>query len=272
MKQGARVTLARILLLAVVSSVAPAAVFQYELLGRSDEWLVIRENIPTSGSEKSACTYPRLDPSEYSGVRVHFVRVTADAKLAKLIRLETSTDSMAHYAPGPNGQACTSAAEAQEHWKAISARAQSLGIDLPGAAPAPVILGKAVDAKSCSLAGAERVPCRRLHRQQFQSGPIQIAVLLTAVAQSPDNQTCQFVGHRFGAAIQVTGLEFGSQPGSLAPGGFADHYDCRSQEFRPMRLYVMGGAAVLIASFKGTNIADRDEYPFFLVFPTEPVQ
>lgn len=93
---------------------------------------------------------------------------------------------------------------------------------------------------------------------------------LTAVPEAPDETLCQFIGHRFGAVIQVAGLNFGGAESSVAPGGFADHYDCRSQQFDPLRLYHLDRYVVLLVGFRGTNIADRDEYPFLLVFPDRP--
>jgi len=68
------------------------------------------------------------------------------------------------------------------------------------------------------------------------------------------------------------GLDFGKMGSGVAPGGFANHYDCRSQQFNPVRLYSLDDFVVLLGSFSGTNMADRDEYAFFLILPTKPTR
>ncbi len=261
--------------LAIQPGTAGAAVFQYEILGASEDWIVVRENIPASEADTAACTYPRLDPSEYVGVNVHFVRLPAEAKRGRLLSFEPPAEPMPLYVPARGGAGCTSVADADRRWKEIASRAKGLGISLSAGVPEPVVLGAAVPAKSCILAGtgvAERPPCRRVFKHPLKAGPIQIAVSLTAVPEAPDKRSCQFVGYRFGAAIQVAGLDFGTMESGVAPGGFSHHYDCRSQQFNPLRLYLFGGVGVLMGGFSGANIADRDEYPFLTVFPTRRAQ
>ena len=43
--------------------VASAAVFPFEALGASAEWVVLRENITATSEDTAACTYPGLDAS-----------------------------------------------------------------------------------------------------------------------------------------------------------------------------------------------------------------
>lgn len=61
------------------------------------------------------------------------------------------------------------------------------------------------------------------------------------------------------------------QSAAVAPGGFANHYDCRSQQFDLLCLYLLDGFMVLVCSFSGTNIADQNEYPFLGIPITSPV-
>jgi hypothetical protein len=60
--------------------VASAAVFQFEVLGVSDDWIAVRENIPVLPTDTDACRYPGLDPSLYTGATVHFYPLSAEAK------------------------------------------------------------------------------------------------------------------------------------------------------------------------------------------------
>ncbi len=254
----------------LVAAAESAAVFQFEVLGASADWIVVRENIPAPPSGAVVCTYPGLDPSEYVGATVHFVRLTDEAKRGRLTPLATFDRSVTVYAPGRSGEGCTSAADAEQKWREIAVHAKELKIGLSGKAPAPVALGTAVPAKSCILIGSASAagpPCRRVFRHVVGGAAIQIGVSLTAVPEAPDERSCQFVGYRLGVAVQVAGLDFG-KIGAPAPGGFADHYDCRGQQFDPLRLYSLDQFRVLLGTFRGANIADRSEYPFVVIIPT----
>jgi hypothetical protein len=256
----------------IVQAAVSTAVFQYEVLGVSDDWIVVRENIAASAADTAACRYPNLDPSEHTGARVHFVRLSAEAKRGRLAPLTKPDRSVTIYAPGRSGQACTSAGEAEQRWREITAHAKELGVSLSEKRPVPVVLGTAVPAKSCVLIGSVSgagPPCRRVFRQIVKGATIRIAVSLTAIPEAPDERSCQFVGHRFGVAIQVAGLDFGAM-GAAAPGGFADHYDCRGQQFNPLRLYSFDRVTVLVGGFRGTNIADREEHPFLVIIAARP--
>jgi hypothetical protein len=257
-----------------LASAAPCAeLFQFEVLGASNEWVVIRENIPALPADTAACTYPGLDPSKYVGVRVHFVRLTPEARFGRLFTPELPADSPVLYTPRRGAGACTSRADADRQWSAIVGRAKTSGVHLSEKGPVPVVLGAAVPAKACALLGGsvtQSTPCRRVFKHRMRDGGIEIGVVLTAIPEAPDKKSCQFVGHRLGAAIQVAGLDFGTMESGVAPGGFATHYDCRNQEFEPLRLYVLGAMAVLIGGFRGASIADRDAYPFILTFPSQP--
>jgi hypothetical protein len=244
--------------------------FQFEILGASGDWMVVRENIPSSAADTDACRYPEIDPSEYIGARVHFVRMSAEMKRGKLAALGTPDRSITLYAPGRAGEGCTPADEADQRWHEITAHAKELGVSLSARAPTPVVLGGAVPSKDCVLiapAGAGATPCRRIFRTAIHGVTMQIAVSLTAVPEAPNEQSCQFTGHRFAVAIQAAGPGFG-QLGAAVPGGFFDHYDCRPQQFDPLRLYVFEGLGVLLGDFRGTNIADRTEHPFVMALPS----
>jgi hypothetical protein len=263
--------------LAVLFAAAPAVgtVFQFEVLGASHDWLIIRENIPASAEDTAACSYPGLDPSQYVGAIVHFFQLSAEAKRGHVMSLEKPASSMMLYAHGRLDEGCTSAVDAQKQWADIVAHAKSLGIDIPTTPPVAAVLGEAVPASACVLArtaSMDKPPCRRDFRCALKKEAIRIVVSLTAIPEAPDERVCQFVGHRFGAAIQMVGLDFGKMGSSVAPGGFVDHYDCRSQQFDPLRLFVVDDFAAVVASFSGTNIASHHEYPFVIVFPTRPAR
>jgi hypothetical protein len=260
-------------MLVLVPAAACAAAFQFEAIGASDSWIVIRENIPASPADTAACSYPGLDPSEYVGVMVRFMRLSPEAKRGRLVPLDMQGRSMTLYTPARRREDCTSSAEADRRWREIDLHAKSLGAGLSAAPPTPVVLGEAVPAKACVLIGGAataKSPCRRVFTHPLKGGPIRIAVSLAAVPEAPDLRSCQFVGHRFGAAIQVAGLNFATMDSGIAPGGFAGHYDCRAQQFNPLRLYLLDQFMVLLGGFRGTNIADRDEHPFLVVFPVRP--
>lgn len=255
--------------LVAVPIVAPATVFPFEVLGSSADWVVIRENITATSEDTAACTYPGLDASEYVGAKVHFLRLSAEARRGRMVFPIKPDVSLPLYSPARGGQSCTSTTIADQRWKEIVARAKSLGIGLSSSRIAAVLLGDAVPARACVLMGSGD-QCRRVFKQALDDAAIRIAVSLTAVPEAPDETSCQFVGYRFGAVIQVAGPNLGTVESGVAPGGFADHYDCRSQQFDPLRLYHLDRFVVLLGGFRGTNIADRDEYPFLLVFPDRP--
>jgi hypothetical protein len=259
----------------LVPAVAWATTFQFEVVGASEGWIVIRENIPASSTDTAACTYAGIDPSRFIGATVHFFALSEDAKRGQLVVLGKPQSSMPLYAAVHGDQGCTSEADADRQWKEIVDKARGLGIEIPSTLPTPKLLGEAVQAKRCELiddTSMDKQPCRREFRHLLKHGIVRIAVSLTAIPEAPDKRVCQYVGHRFGVAIQVGGLDFGKMGSVVAPGGFANHYDCRSQQFNPVRLYSLDDSVVLLGSFSGTNIADRDEYAFFLIFPTKPAR
>lgn len=264
-----------LLIALVTSESAGTAAFQFEVLGASDDWIVVRENIPASASDTAACSYPGLDPSEFVGAVVHFLPLSVEAKGGRLVPLEKSESPMMLYAHGHLGEGCTSGLDGDRQWAEITDHAKKLGIEIPPKSPATVVLGEAVPANGCVLLGSNAVnksPCIREFKHTLKAGPIRIAVSLTAIPEASEKgkRSCQFVGHRFGATIQVAGLDFGEMGSGVAPGGFANHYDCRGQQFDPLRLYVLNDRIVLLGGFSGTNIADHNEYPFVLIFPSKP--
>lgn len=260
-------------LLHLAATSGNAAVFPFEVLGVSENWLVVRENIPARADDTSACTYPGLDPSQYVGATVHFFRRSDEDRRGRLLPLEKPAESMTLYAHGHQSQGCTSAANAKQLWGQIASRAASLGVALAATPPAAVVLGAPVPVNACNLLGGpgvDKPPCRQEFQHTLKEGAIRIAVSLTAVPEAPDLKTCQFVGYRLAIAIAVSGLGFGQPDSTLAPGGFANHFDCRSQQSDALRLYHVGSLVVLMGGFSGRNIAGRTEYPFAMVFPARP--
>lgn len=257
------------LALAVLAPAVPRAAtpFQFEVLGASTDWLVLRENVPVQGDVAEACRYPGIDPSEFLGARVHFVRLSEEAKRGRLTPFAPAEEPMPLFTPTRGPSPCTSRDEGRERWARIVARAGELGIDLAsGKALKPVTVGAAVPDRACVLLGGGEAAraCRREFDHAVRGQPLRIGVLLTAVPEAPDLATCQLSGLRLGAAVQVTGLDFG-QIGASAPGGFATHHDCRSQQLDPLRLYAIDGGLLVVGSFRGTSLADRGEYPFFVI-------
>ena len=258
---------------ALAPVLAGAAPFQFEVLSVSGDWLVLRENILAAASDTAACGYPGLDPSEFVGSSVHFVRLSPEAARGRATAPAQPESTIAVHAPQRGGAACTSAAETRQRWAEVAMRAQDLGITMPGAPPVPRVFGGVVPAARCALLGgkadAARPPCRSVLRPSLHGMPFRIAVALSAVPEAGDERTCQFVGHRMVAVLQVAGADFG-RIGRPAPGGVVEHFDCRPQQFQPMRLYDLGDVAALLVAFRGANIADRSEHPFVVVFPTRP--
>jgi hypothetical protein len=258
---------------AAVAAPQQAATFQFELLGATTDWVIVRENIPATSADTAACAYPRLDPSEHVGVTVRFLPLPPPAQRGRLMPVEAGDTPMPLYSPSRRGSPCTTAAEAQQRWAAIVARAARVGIELRADPLVPIVLGAPVPATACVLlrrGTARPAQCSAVYTRQIDGQRFRIAVSLAAVPEAPDGAACQYAGHRFSAALQVDGLDFGAAGSEVAPGGLADHYDCRGQQFEPLRLYAGGGVAVLLGGFRGTNIADRATYPFVIVFPTRP--
>ena len=254
----------------VFPAIASTELFQYEILSASATWIVVRENIAASPADTAACAYPGLDPSQFVGATVHFIQLSAEAKRGRLVPLPKPASSMVLYTPAPLG-GCTTSAEADRRRNEIAARAKDLEVPIPATPPVPVVLGTPVPAKACALMEATppgRTSCNREFKRVVHAKMIRIAVSLTAIPEAPDEKVCQFVGHRFGVAVQVTGLDFGQIGSGVAPGGFAEHYDCRSQQFNSLRLYMLDRFLVLLGGFRGTNIADNQESPFIVVAPS----
>jgi hypothetical protein len=256
-------------LILVSPAMASTELFQYEILGASANWIVVRENIAASAADTAACAYPGLDPSQFVGATVHFIQLPAEAKRGRLVPLPKPASSMALYTPATPG-GCTTSADAERRRNEIAARAKDLDVTLPANPPVPVVLGAPVPAKACALmeaASPGRTPCNREFKRVVHEKTIRIAVSLTAIPEAPDEKVCQFVGHRFGVAVQMAGLDFGKMGSGVAPGGFAEHYDCRSQQFNSLRLYLLDRFLVLLGGFGGTNIANSQETPFLIIAP-----
>jgi hypothetical protein len=254
--------------LALCSTLAGAATFQYQVLAASSDWLVLRENLPATSADTAACRYEDLDPSDFVGVRVHFLRLSAEAQRGGAMLVASPEATVDVLSARRDGQSCTDTEEARVRWDRVAERARSFGLSLPRPAVVPQVLGRPVPAARCEvLAGGAGAPCRVVHGVRVRGGPLRIAVSLMSVPIAADEKTCQFVGHRLAAVVQVAGLDFG-RIGRPAPGGVMAHSDCRAQQFQPLRLFDFGDLAVLLATVRGANIADRSERAFVMVFPT----
>lgn len=245
----------------------------FEVLGASAEGLVLRENLPVRATDTDACRYPGLDPSEYVGAQVHVMPLTPAAQRGRLFEPALGVQALPLHAPS-SGSGCTTPEQAGRHWQAIVERAKSLGIALAAKAPQASVLGQPVPARSCELRGRDAAVLRRCSSEFVRpvggGRSVRIAVSVLAVPEAPDPAHCQFVGHRVGVAVQVSGLDFAA-PGAPAPGGFVTHHDCRAQQVEPWRLYVFGDRAVLLGGFRGSTMADGRTHPFVVTFPTRPL-
>ncbi len=247
--------------------VAPPA-SAFEVLGASQAWVALRENVVVGASDTDVCRYPGLDPSVYKGSIVHFVALSPSAISGKMFAPDLGAAPAPYLTPGTPQGGCTSLSEAQDRWRAIVARAKEIDIPIGENSRAPIPLGQPVTEEECELAarrGRARV-CDAAFIQTLAGQRFRIALSIRSAPEAPDKARCQFIGYRIGVAVQITGGAFGSV-GAPAPGGFVTHYDWRSQHVEPMKLYAFDRLAVLLVCFSSTNIADRTSTPSLVVFP-----
>ena len=244
---------------------------QFELAGASDEWLACRETIRDAREPLADCGYAGLS-GRARGMKLHFLRLSEAYKSGDLVAVARFDSSFAIYEPASDAPACTSRDISARRRRAAEAFASNVGITISQPVKPLAVFGSAVSAKACepmkkrSAAGV----CDASYMARIDGKPIRIARLLTAVPRAPDYNTCQFLGHRFMLAVQVSWLDLGEPESRSVPGGFAEHYDCRAQLFMPIRLYALPDQVILLASFRGDNIADWSEYPHVIVMPRNP--
>jgi hypothetical protein len=258
-----------ILLLWLMVVPAQGTTFQFEVLGASEEWVVLRENIPPSPGSLDACRYPGLDPALAIGVKVHFLRLSQEMKRGILSPAGPFESTFILYDPVKIQSNCTSPEASERNWKEIEMFAENQGLRLKRQTTWQAIWGTQVPDQDCVViekSPKARQSCDQIYETIMDGHRLKLAVSLLSVPEAPDEKKCQSVGYRFGAALQVKWLDIGRPGTGSAPGGFATHFDCRPQLFMPLRLYLFEDRFVLLSSFKGNNIADRDEYPFLLVF------
>jgi hypothetical protein len=264
------------ILIACMGSIpSQAASFQFEVLGTSEEWVVLRENVPPLPDVTDTCSYPGVDPSEAMGVKVHFIRISPELKRGVLFAAGPYEASFTLYEPARNPSGCTSSEDAERNWKSIDAFGKNHGLRLERQVPPKAILGVSVPDRQCTVLERNnklRQQCDRRYESVIDGRRMKVAISLFSVPEAPDENKCQFIGYRLGAAIQVEWLDLGTMGSGSAPGGFASHFDCRPQLFMPLRVYTFEDKIVLLISFRGNNIADREEYPFLSIFPRHGVK
>lgn len=250
---------------------SPAPPPQFEVIGASETWLAFREQLPLAHETVQECGYPGVPPSA-AGVAVHFLALSDRHAGGALVKVEAFDTTIVIYQRAGSAAECTPRATSELRWKQAEAFADRNDLTLLTDARPVASLGAAVRAEACEalMKVREKRPCDAFHEISIEGEPLQLAVLLTAVPQLPDLETCQFTGHRFVAALQVKWMDLGEFGSLAAPGGFADHYDCRAQLFMPVLVYALADWIVVLASFRGDNMADAREYPHVIVMPREP--
>jgi hypothetical protein len=244
---------------------------QLELIGASDEWLAFRENIRDAHEPLVDCGYAGLSGGTRA-MKLHFVKLPEAHRRGDLVALARFDSSFAVYEPASDSARCTARDVSARRRRDADAFASGRGITLARAVKPLATFGTAVPAKACEPMRKSTAVgvCDASYRARIDGKPIRIARVLTAVPRTPDYTTCQFLGHRFMVAVQVAWLDLGEPESESVPGGYAEHYDCRAQLFMPMRLYALPDRVILLATFRGDNIADRSEYPHVIVMPRNP--
>jgi hypothetical protein len=244
---------------------------QFELAGASDEWLAFRENIRDAREPLADCGYVGLSGGA-RGMKLHFVKLPEVHKRGDLVAVTRFDSSFAIYEPASDASACTSREVSARRRREAEAFSSSIGISVSRPIRPLAVFGSAVSAKVCEPMKKRSATgvCDAAYTARIDGKPIRIARFLTAVPRAPDYSTCQFLGHRFMLAVQVSWLDLGEPESQSAPGGFAEHYDCRAQLFMPIRLYALPDQVILLTSFRGNNIADWSEYPHVIVMPRNP--
>lgn len=276
MLKGVRIVSAT--LLAFVSSQGgyaqtPTPPPQLELIGATGDWLAFRENIRDAHEPLADCGYAGLSGNTRA-MKLHFVKLPETHRRGDLVALARFDSSVTVYAPASDASACTSREVSARRRRDAEAFASAHGIALAttGMVRPLATFGSAVPAKACEpmKKSAAAGVCDASYRARIDGKPIRIVRVLTAVPRAPNYTSCQFLGHRFMVAVQVAWLDLGGPESEHVPGGFAEHYDCRAQLFMPIRLYALPDRVILLASFRGDNIADWSEYPHVIVMPRNP--
>jgi hypothetical protein len=246
---------------------------QLELIGASRDWLAFRENIRDAHEPLADCGYAGLS-SNTRAMKLHFIKLPEAHRRGDLVALARFDSSVTVYAPASDASACTPREVTARRRRDAEAFASAHGITLAsaGAIRPLATFGSAVPAKACEpmKKSAAAGVCDASYRARIDGKPIRIVRALTAVPRAPNYTSCQFLGHRFMVAVQVAWLDLGGPESEHVPGGFAEHYDCRAQLFMPIRLYALPDQVILLASFRGDNIADWSEYPHVIVMPRNP--
>jgi len=244
---------------------------QFELIGASEEWLAFRENIQEAHEPLADCRYPGLSAATRA-MRVHFVRLSEPDKRGELVQIDRFDQSFTIYEPTSDATGCTSQELSEQRRKQADAFALKHGFAISNPIHPLVAFGSVVQAEACEAAKkvVGHTGCDERYEAKIDGQPIRLARILTAVPRAPDYVTCQFVGHRFVLGLQVSWLDLGTAESLYAPGGFAEHYDCRAQSFMPIRLYALPEIIIVLASFRGDNIADFNEHLSVIVMPRKP--
>jgi hypothetical protein len=250
----------------------PANTFaaQFEIIGASDAWIALWENVPPTPDALDSCAYGALEAGAAIGVKIHFVRVSPEMKRGILSSVGPFDSSFTFYEPAKNRGGCTSAEMATKNWNDIEVFANQQGVRVSKAPKVRSLFGSPIPANACTLfdklkstQNASKT-CNHVQETTIDGQRLTVAWSLVSIPEAAEESKCQFIGHRFGAALQVKWLNSDAFGSRAVPGGLIAHFDCRPQLFMPIRLYVFEERIVLMASFKGDNIADHNEYPSIL--------
>lgn len=242
---------------------------RFEIMGSSEDWIAVRENVADRGHEPAKrCGYPGLADS-IVGQSIHFLELTEPMKRGRIVELDAFAASYEIFAaPGADG-GCTDSATSKSRRTAAHRFAAEHEVELAPKASPLAILGEPIRSDSCEALERTQSPgdCGRLFELTVDGKPLRIARSLLAVPEAPDYVTCQFMGHRFLAALQVSWLGLAKYGALSAPGGFVSHYDCRPQLFLPLQVYESDELISILLAFRGENVADWSEHVSILVFP-----
>ena len=200
-----------------------------------------------------------------------FYKLGAHQLRGELFNGDKPSKTFTIYEPFTHSKDCVSKEEAKERIKKAKAFAKANGLIFNVNNIALNEFGLVVKAEDCEaknkIVQTLESSCDFSGSTTIDGQPLQISVVQTSIPQAPNPEHCQFFGHRFVIALQVSWRDFGQFESDSAPGGVAQHYDCREQVTLPLRLYAFDQVVMIIGGFKGANIADRRTYPFVVIMP-----
>ena len=243
--------------------------FQYEIVSATGNYIVLKEYVKINENDKTPCQYADLDSSLYQGDVIHLINMQK-IRHGKVLYPLHYDESFALHEPRDTQMGCLNNKEVQLNIDKLQKILSSKGVDINSKPIKQLLIGAGITDRQCSyLSGkvSNLAKCHYKYETLIDKHALKIFVDLYALSEYPDLSVCQFIGYRFGAAIQIKWLDFGATESPAAPAGFVDHYDCRRQKFLPLRLSVFEDDIILLGSFQGDNIADSAEHAFIIAFP-----